>query len=47
MEEGQIWLILFGISLCINGVVLLWRPVLKLLRRKDQVSEDNIKAMVV
>ena len=46
MEEGQIWLILFGISLCINGVVLLWRPVLKLLRRKDQVSEDNIMAMV-
>ena len=46
MEEGQIWLILFGISLCINGVVLLWLTVLKLLRRKDQVSEDNIMAMV-
>ena len=46
MEEGQIWLILFGISLCVNSVLLLWRPVLKLLRRKDQVSEDNIMAMV-
>jgi len=46
VEDGQIWLILFGISLCVNGVLLFWRPVLKLLRRKDQVSEDNIMAMV-
>ena len=46
MDEGQIWLVLFGISLCVNGVLLLWRPVLKLLHRKDQVSEDNIMAMV-
>jgi len=46
VDDGQIWLVLFGISLCVNGVLLLWRPVLKLLRRKDQVSEDNIMAMV-
>lgn len=46
MDEGQIWLILFGISLLINGILLLRRPVLKLLHRKDQVSEDNIMAMV-
>jgi len=46
VDDGQLWLVLFGISLCINGVLLLWRPVLKLLRRKDQVSEDNIMAMV-
>ena len=45
MVEGQIWLILFGISLCINGVLLL-RPVLNLLHRKNQVSEDNIMAIV-
>ena len=46
MDASQIWLVLFGISLCINGILLLWRPVLKLLHRKDQVSEDNIMAMV-
>ena len=46
MPEGQIWLILLGISLCINAVQLLWRPVLNLIRRKDEVSEDNIMAMV-
>ncbi|USF27636.1 hypothetical protein N510_002592 [Firmicutes bacterium ASF500] len=46
MPEGQIWLVLLGISLCINAVQLLWRPVLNLIRRKDEVSEDNIMAMV-
>jgi len=46
VDDGQIWLILFGISLVFNGVLLLWRPILSLLRRKDQVSEDNIMAMV-
>lgn len=46
MDEGQIWLILFGISLLINGILLLRRPILNLLHRKDQVSEDNIMAMV-
>ena len=46
MDEGQIWLVLLGISVCINGILLLWRPVLRLLHRKDQVSEYNIMAMV-
>ncbi|MCI9243757.1 MAG: HlyC/CorC family transporter [Lawsonibacter sp.] len=34
------------VSLCVNIIQLLWRPILKLLHRKDQVSEDNIMAMV-
>ena len=46
MEDGHLWLALFTISLCINIVQLLWRPILLLLHRKDQVSEDNIRAMV-
>ena len=46
MDEGQLWLLLFGISLCANGVLLLWRPILNLLHRNNQVSEDNIMAMV-
>ena len=46
MDDGHLWLVLFGISLCINIALLLWRPILNLLHRKDQVSEDNIMAMV-
>ena len=46
MPEGPIWLPLFMVSLCVNLIQLLWRPILKLLHRKDQVSEDNIMAMV-
>ncbi len=46
MEDGHIWLVLLSVSLCANMIQLLWRPVLNLLHRKDQVSEDNIKAMV-
>lgn len=46
MDDGHLWLVLFGISLCINIVLLLWRPILNLLHQKDQVSEDNIMAMV-
>lgn len=46
MPEGQLWLILFFVSLCINIVQLLWRPILNLLHRKNEVSEDNIMAMV-
>ena len=45
MSGDQIWPILFAVSLCGN-LALLWRPVMKLLRREDQVSEDNIMAMV-
>lgn len=46
MEDGHLWLVLFIASLCVNIVQLLWRPILNLLHRKDQVSEDNIMAMV-
>lgn len=46
MDDGHLWLVLFIASLCVNIVQLLWRPILNLLHRKDQVSEDNIKAMV-
>ena len=42
----QVWPILFGISLFFNLVLLLWQPVRRLLHRDDQVSEDNIMAMV-
>ena len=46
MDDGQLWLILFLVSLCVNLLQLLWRPILRVLHRKDQVSEDNIMAMV-
>lgn len=46
MDDGHLWLVLFIASLCVNIVQLLWRPILNLLHRKDQVSEDNIMAMV-
>lgn len=47
MSADQILPILFGISLCANGILLLWRPVLsKLFHREEAVSEDNIMAMV-
>ena len=46
MAGDQIWPVLFGVSLCVNVIQLLWRPVLRLIRREDEVSEDNIMAMV-
>ena len=46
MLGDQVWPILFGISLFFNLVLLLWQPVRRLLHRDDQVSEDNIMAMV-
>ena len=46
MSGDQIWPILFAVSACINVVLVLRRPVMKLLRREGQVSEDNIMAMV-
>ena len=46
MAGDQIWPVLFGVSLCLNVIQLLWRPVLRLIRREDEVSEDNIMAMV-
>lgn len=46
MSGDQIWPVLFAVSVCANVVLLLWRPVMKLVRRSNQVSEDNIMAMV-
>ena len=46
MPGDQTWPILFGISLFCNVLLLAWRPLKRLLRREDQVSEDNIMAMV-
>ncbi len=46
MSGDQIWPILFAVSFLGNGVLLLWRPVMRLLHRADQVSEDNIMAIV-
>ena len=46
MAGDQIWPVLFGVSLCVNVIQLLWRPVLRLIRRENEVSEDNIMAMV-
>ncbi len=46
MSPDQIWPLLFGISLTVNGILLLWKPLRKLLHREEQVSEDNIMAMV-
>ena len=37
VPEGQLWLILFFVSLSINAVQLLWRPILNLLHRKHEV----------
>ncbi len=47
MSPDQIWPLLFGVSLFVNVVLLLWKPVIsKLLHRDEKVSEDNIMAMV-
>lgn len=46
MPSDHLWQILFGISLVIN-LALLYKPVLRLIRKGDQeVSEDEIMAMV-
>ena len=45
MSGDQIWPVLCIISL-LGNLFLLRRPVLRLLRREKQVSEDNIMAMV-
>lgn len=46
MPGDQIWPILFGISLLCNMILLLRRPISRLLHRTVKVSEDNIMAMV-
>ena len=46
MSGDQIWPVLFAVSVCANIVQLLWKPMMRLLHRDGQVSEDNIMAMV-
>lgn len=46
MAGDQLWPVLFGISLCANALLLLWKPIHNLFNRDSQVSEDNILAMV-
>ena len=47
MSADQILPVLLGLSLCVNAVLLLWKPVLsKVFHREETVSEDNIMAMV-
>ena len=42
----HIWPILFAVSLLFNVLLLARKPLLKLLRREEEVSEDEIMAMV-
>ena len=46
MPGDRIWPILFGVSLLLNLIQLLWQPIMRLIHREDRVSEDNIMAMV-
>ena len=45
MPGDQLWPVLL-ISLCLNLILLLWRPLSRLIHREDEVSEDNIMALV-
>ena len=44
--RDSIWPILFFVSLAGNLILLFYRPLLRLLRRGEEVSEDEIMAMV-
>ena len=46
MVGDHIWPILFAVSLLFNVLLLARKPLLKLLRREEEVSEDEIMAMV-
>ena len=47
MSGDHLWPILFGISLAVNVILLLYRPVLAWLRRdKGEELADEIMAMV-
>jgi len=45
VPSDHLWQILFGISLVIN-IALLYKPVLRLIRKEEEVSEDEIMALV-
>ena len=44
-SDPHLWQILFGISVLVN-LLLLIRPVMRLIRKEEQVSEDGIMALV-
>ena len=46
MSSDHIWPILFFVSLAGNLILLFYRPLLRLLRRGEEVSEDENMAMV-
>ena len=46
VSSDHIWPILFFVSLAGNLILLFYRPLLRLLRRGEEVSEDEIMAMV-
>ena len=46
MSSDHIWPILFFVSLAGNLILLFYRPLLRLLRRGEEVSEDEIMALV-
>ena len=46
MSSDQIWPILLGLSVACNILLLLRKPIAKLLHREEEVSEDEIMAMV-
>ena len=45
MPSDHLWQILFGISLVIN-IALLYKPLLRMIRKGEEVSEDEIMALV-
>jgi len=45
VPSDHLWQILFGISLVIN-IALLYKPLLRLIRKDEEVSEDEIMALV-
>ena len=46
MSADQIWPVLLGLSVACNVILLLRKPILNLLHRQEEVSEDEIMAMV-
>ena len=46
MSADQIWPVLLGLSALLNAILLLRKPISSLLHRNDEVSEDEIMAMV-
>ena len=46
MPGDQLWPTLFALSAILNVLLLLWRPLSRFLHREEEVSEDNILALV-